>query len=923
MAAGAVDARTWLRRVSFVVTGLPPGLEEVEAFAADASKEARERVVDGMLASPHFGERWARHWMDVMRYAESRGHEDDFVIANAWRYRDYLIRAFNADVPYGQLVKEHLAGDLLEPRRGPGGENESVLGTGWAFLGEEVHNPVDIRQDECERIDNKIDVLSKAFLGLTVACARCHDHKFDAVTQRDYYALSGLVQGAAFRQVRYETMEAHGEAAGKVAALRAEQGPRMLMAMGRELRGKVGRVDELLLAARRVLFGEALETVAGETGIDAAVVGGWLGAVKAAVGATGSPLHGVAMLMHEPGAGAEKVPELIGKCFPVREKWDDGEMRVIADWSRAGATVWRVDGPVFGVGVKRAGEVVFGPEGRPVSGLVLGGAAVREPFWDRLALAAGTEMDSGELGAAGRAGKTLLTPKFTIGGGRLHYLVRGRAQVYAGVDGHIMLTGGLHGGMRAEFDTAGEWRWVTHELGGYRGHRAHLEMAPPGDAGLEVAMVVEGAEVPKGYPWGGWRPGSGVESLGAVVRAWRDRLVAVAEVMASGGAVLEGQLAAADWLVRNSGLLGVDSGVVRAAGAKEAEELETMARGMRWESALGVSWGEVSGVDERVMERGKYSKPGVVAARGLPEAFGYPVIGEMEGSGRAALAEQLADAGNPLTARVMVNRIWHHVFGRGIVATVDNFGWLGERPTHPELLDHLAAQFVMEDGWSVKRMVRRLVLSDAFGRASVAADAETEGKDPMNVWWHRMPVRRLEGEAIRDALLTVSGRLDRTVGGVPVPVHLTDFIVGRGRPGVSGPLDGGGRRSIYTSVRRNFLSGMLLAFDYPVPFSAVGRRNVTNVPAQALVMLNDPMVREQAEVWVRRMVAAVPEGDDAARVRWLFGWAFGRPPSEMEAAAAMESLGEMRALGEGAAGEAAWVEFAHGLLGASEFIYLK
>ena len=285
--AGAVDARTWLRRVSFVVTGLPPGLEEVETFAGDASREARERVVDGMLASPHFGERWARHWMDVMRYAESRGHEDDFGIANAWRYRDYLIRAFNADVPYDRLVKEHLAGDLLVPRRGPGGENESVQGTGWAFLGEEVHNPVDIRQDECERIDNKIDVLSKAFLGLTVACARCHDHKFDAVTQRDYYALSGVVQGAAFRQVRYETMESHGETAGKVVALRAEQGPRMLMAMGKELRGKVERVDGVLLAARRVLFGEALETVAGETGFDAAVVGGWLGAVKAAVAGGG------------------------------------------------------------------------------------------------------------------------------------------------------------------------------------------------------------------------------------------------------------------------------------------------------------------------------------------------------------------------------------------------------------------------------------------------------------------------------------------------------------------------------------------------------------------------------------------------------------------------------------------------------------
>jgi hypothetical protein len=598
-------------------------------------------------------------------------------------------------------------------------------------------------------------------------------------------------------------------------------------------------------------------------------------------------------------------------------------MRVIADWSRAGATVWRVDGPVYGVGVKRAGEVVFGPEGRPVSGLVLGGAAVREPFWDRLALAAGTEMDSGELGAAGRAGKTLLTPKFTMGGGRLHYLMRGRAQVYAGVDGHIMLTGGLHGGVRAEFDTGGEWRWVTHELTKYSGHRAHLEMAAPGDAALEVAMVVEAAEVPTGFPWERWRMMGGEETLVAVVRGWRDELGAVAELLASGGQVPEGQMATADWLVRNGGLMGVDYGVVGEAGAKEAGELEEMARGMRWESALGVSWGEVSGVDERVMERGKYSKPGVVAARGMPEAFGYPGIVERDGSGRAALAEQMADAGNPLTARVMVNRIWHHVFGRGIVATVDNFGWLGERPTHPELLDHLAAQFVMEDGWSVKRMVRRLVLSDAFGRASVAADAETEGKDPMNLWWHRMPVRRLEGEAIRDALLTVSGRLDRTVGGVPVPVHLTDFIVGRGRPGVSGPLDGGGRRSIYTSVRRNFLSGMMLAFDYPVPFSAVGRRNVTNVPGQALVMLNDPMVREQADVWVRRMVAAVPEGDDVARVRWLFGWAFSRPPSEAEGAAALESLGEMRALAEGGAGEAAWVEFAHGLLGASEFIFLK
>ena len=169
--APAAGDRTWLRRVHFVITGLPPGRDEIQAFLADAKPGARERVVSRLLASPHFGERWARHWMDLMRYAESRGHEGDYIIANAWHYRDYLIRAFNAGVPYDQFLLEHLAGDLLpKPRLRPGTDiNESVLATGWPFLGEENHSPVDIRQDECERIDNKVDVFSKTFLGLTIS----------------------------------------------------------------------------------------------------------------------------------------------------------------------------------------------------------------------------------------------------------------------------------------------------------------------------------------------------------------------------------------------------------------------------------------------------------------------------------------------------------------------------------------------------------------------------------------------------------------------------------------------------------------------------------------------------------------------------------------------------------------------------------
>ncbi|MDB6041334.1 MAG: hypothetical protein JWM99_5175, partial [Verrucomicrobiales bacterium] len=196
----------WLRRVYFALIGLPPSPEELAAFLNDGSPEAREWVVDKLLASPQFGERWARHWLDLVRYAESRGHEGDFIIPNAYEYRDYVIRAFNADVPYDAFVREHIAGDLLsKPRRHlERGFNESILGTGWAFLGEEIHAPVDTRQDENDRIDNRIDVMTKMFLGLTVSCARCHDHKFDAISQRDYYALAGFFISSGQRLARFE-----------------------------------------------------------------------------------------------------------------------------------------------------------------------------------------------------------------------------------------------------------------------------------------------------------------------------------------------------------------------------------------------------------------------------------------------------------------------------------------------------------------------------------------------------------------------------------------------------------------------------------------------------------------------------------------------------------------------------------------------
>ncbi len=210
--AKPAEPHVLLRRLYFDIIGLPPSAEALIEFQKEYSstgQAAIEKVVDRLLATPQYGERWARHWLDLVRYAESRGHEFDATIPNAWQYRDYVIRAFNADVPYNQFVLEHVAGDLLPvPRLNPQEKfNESILGTGFWHLGEEVHSPVDIRGDEADRFDNRIDVLTKTFLALTVSCARCHDHKFDAITTKDYYSLFGFLRSSSYRQVRFDTLE--------------------------------------------------------------------------------------------------------------------------------------------------------------------------------------------------------------------------------------------------------------------------------------------------------------------------------------------------------------------------------------------------------------------------------------------------------------------------------------------------------------------------------------------------------------------------------------------------------------------------------------------------------------------------------------------------------------------------------------------
>jgi hypothetical protein len=297
------------------------------------------------------------------------------------------------------------------------------------------------------------------------------------------------------------------------------------------------------------------------------------------------------------------------------------------------------------------------------------------------------------------------------------------------------------------------------------------------------------------------------------------------------------------------------------------------------------------------------------------------------GSGRDELARRMVDpVSNPLLPRVLVNRLWKHHFGDGIVKSPDDFGAMGQKPSHPELLDWLAGEFV-RSGWSIKTMQRLIVTSNTYRMSSLPSEP-ADRRDPTNRLVHRMNVRRLEAESIRDALLAVAGDLDQMMYGPGVRVHLTSFMEGRGRPTQSGPLDGDGRRSLYLNVRRNFLNPMLLAFDSPVPFSTMGRRNVSNVPAQALTLMNDPLVIGQARLWADRELAR-PARSVSERLERLYLAAFGRPPTDLETRASVAFLAAAgfdarngRPDPDQPPARAAWADLCHVLINMKEFIFV-
>jgi cytochrome c553 len=1107
--APAADRRTLLRRVTFDLIGLPPATGEIDAFLADNSPQAFERVVNRLLDSPRYGERWARHWLDLVRYAETHGHEFDFEMPLAFEYRDYVIRALNADVPYNDFVVEHVAGDLLgNPRRHPSERfNESIIGTGFWYLGEASHSPVDVRADEATRADNQIDVFGKTFLAQTLGCSRCHDHKFDALSTKDYYALSGYLQSSRYDEVCVDPPEERIAVIARLEELQREETRLLRSAAAESARTSAARIADCLLASLAVLrpeFDKTLEVALSAPAESAdtvfedfekATYSGWTATGNAfgevpnrrplpdyqgEIGALGQGFVNSHSALDKQGkrtATDELTGTLTSRQFKISHPYihfligggaHAGKtcLNLLVDGKAArtatGRNENRMDWATFDVrelagkearieivDLERGGwgnigvdQIIFSNSAVPrlLDGRIsaaakkyrinagdltkwvvhLQGAALKNPqdpfhLWALLASrTGGPATDEVQTFIAGRitseaaltrrsesqserftvfedfskdgfagwfiegdafgsgpvevfarapaASESLTLPRSTLGGpvahsgwlcnrlegtlrsqtftidkNRILYHMAGKGtKVNLIIDSYQLIRNPIYGGLAIALDKPDELQWYAQDVSKWVGHNAYIELIDSGDGFVAIDRVLfsdEGPPTESPNAVSKWilderdlnSSAKIAQSYNRLVeKSLNDWSVAKPRATAISDPAAERQLLhwilagnADDSLARTLAVSRPELDKKLKGFAEEKAKLESAIRYKRKVMAMVDGTPE----DDRVHVRGSPHKFGDVVPRRFLEALAGPEQpAPATGSGRLELARRMIDPANPVLARVMVNRLWKHHFGEGLARTPDDFGNMGQPPTHPELLDYLTNEFVKQ-GWSIKNLHRLLVLSRSYQMASTAVDPRADEIDPQNRLWHKMNLRRLEAEAIRDSILAVSGRLDEKMYGPGVNPHLTPFMVGRGRPGASGPLDGDGRRTIYVNVRRNFLAPMLLAFDYPIPFSTIGRRSVSNVPAQALALMNSPFVLQQAEVWARRVLSQA--SDDKDRIREMYVAAFARPPTAKEEQNALAFLAEQSRQYPAAETFRPWADLAHVVFNVKEFILIQ
>jgi mono/diheme cytochrome c family protein len=690
-----------VRRLYFDLHGLPPTPQEVDAFVSDDSPTAWEQLVDRLLASPRFGERFGRHWLDIVRYAESltlRG----FIFPEAWRYRDYVVESFHVDRPFDRFLMEQVAGDLM-PASNLDERRRQLVATTFLALGNTNLEEQDKRQLDMDVVDEQLDTLGKAFLGQTIGCARCHDHKFDPIPTRDYYALAGILRSSQLLEhsnvSAWKTvpLPQEREVDQRYATLDADA--KTLQSRLDSLKKEIAKLDDAQTAKDK---GPAILPVKDISGVvvddtQAKRVGVWQDSQFS------KRYIGDGYVHDKNDAKGEKtltfLPNLPanGK-YEVRFSWTPGENR--AD-----------NVPV----------VVFSADGE----------------------------------------KTVTVNQ----------------QLAPPVEGRWLSLGTF------QFETSGQ-SFVIVSNEGTKGHVVAdaVQFLP---IGADLKPIVDAREP---------------EEL----------------------------------LAKRAELKEVDARLKQAR-----DELARRPRVM-----TVVERSEIA--DCAIHVRGSVHTQGEVVPRGFLQVVSWesPVLSKDQ-SGRLQLGEWLASPKNPLPSRVYVNRVWHWLFGVGLVRTVDNFGLTGEVPSHLELLDHLASQFVA-DGWSVKKLVRRIVLSQTYQQASTER-VDALAADPENRLLWRMNRKRLEAECLRDNMLHIAGRLtlEAPQASTIRPNTTSDFTY----------TDDSTRRSLYVPAFRNALPDLFEAFDFADPSLVVGRRNVSTVAPQALFLMNSPFVREQARAAALRVVA--------------------------------------------------------------------
>lgn len=879
------DKRTLIRRVTFDLIGLPPTPQEVDAFLRDSSPDAFAKVVDRLLASPRYGERWARHWLDVARYADSNGLDENLVYKNAFRYRDYVISAFNQDKPYDLFVKEQLAGDLLPESSDLKVQFERWTATGFLSLGAKMLAEDDPMKMEMDIVDEQLDTTMKAFTGLTVGCARCHDHKFDPIPQADYYALAGIFKSSKtmedFKVVArwHEYVLAPKAERDQLAAhqaridAKAKEAGEINKAENRKITDAAKqRVGSYLLAASEVLRNSEIKLapVESESGAIVLAAGAFRsGNVPKSLekGQANKPKESTGPYFAEyvaeaPAAGDYQIDILDEeKGAGTADLWVNGEwvLRGLPPVANRAASPETWGWTALGVFRLKSGANIIRLEHRD-----------RFPYFSKLVITRNTVANpprtAEQVASAARLNPSVLDQL-------VDHLERSRGAASSVLYGWEIASLGADAAqwtspVAARFaglKTPAEWAERYSETA-----RAALAENASADAGLKAVheLLTE--------KFGPFRAPSDAR------RYYAPEAQAALKKLDQERKELE---KATPDLPRAMGV--VESG--------KAADLALHIRGSHW--TLG----------EKV-PRGFLTALGGAAPAGLGEGS----------SGRLQLAEWLTRPDHPLTARVMMNRLWRWHFGKGIVPTVDNFGRLGEKPTNQALLDYLAVRFV-ENGWSVKKMHREILLTDAYQRSS-RLDEKAAEADPENTLLWRYPRRRLEAEPMRDAIMLVSGDLDlKTTGGSLLKYKDRQYVANTAK---RGDVDYERNvRAVYVPVVRSSLYDVFSAFDLPDPASPNGDRDSSVVAPQALFMMNGAVMLRHS-MTMARMLLANPDWDDAARVREAYLRALARPATSAEVDQALTFVAQMQKAWKGDR-DRGWQSFCKALLSSNEFLYLN